>query len=124
MIRSILTRLVAGYVAIALVLVTAWVVTMAATNTVRQDYSRTVQTVDALADHVLLRAKLTDDEETGLRGYLLTGAREFLQPYEAARLALPRVRRASDQLAAHDPEVLPLVLALHRRGQAWEARSE
>lgn len=38
----------------------------------------------------LLRLQL--DEETGLRGYLATGSRVYLQPYEAAHRAFPATR--------------------------------
>lgn len=36
--------------------------------------------------------KLQLDEETGVRGYLATGSRVYLQPYDAARRSFPAVR--------------------------------
>src|SRR3569832_126235 len=52
------------------------------------------------SDQVIAQAnytqKLLVDMETGLRGYLVTGNSEFLEPYEQARLA---IAPAFDQLS-------------------------
>ena len=50
-----------------------------------------------------VRAQL--DEETGLRGYTITGDREFLEPYERGEAALP------NSLAALRATIAPLALA-------------
>ena len=51
--------------------------------------SRRVEHADALIARANAVEKLLIDRETGLRGYLLTGKAEFLQPYHAAENALP-----------------------------------
>ena len=49
--------------------------------------------------------QLLTDAETGQRGYLLTGRREFLSPLEAAKLEVPRMRLAiSSFLEASGPD--------------------
>jgi signal transduction histidine kinase len=44
------------------------------------------------------------DLETGQRGFLLTGSPEFLQPWSAARVALPAGAAALNALAAGNPQ--------------------
>jgi signal transduction histidine kinase len=48
--------------------------------------------------------KLVVDLETGLRGYVLTGQRRFLQPWLQAREELPARARELERLAQADPE--------------------
>ena len=43
------------------------------------------------------------DAETGQRGYLLTGQDRYLEPYENATAALPRLQRALWELTADEP---------------------
>jgi signal transduction histidine kinase len=57
-------------------------------------YSRAVHTLDQLETYAVARTHLRDvrldllDAETGQRGYLLTGSRSYLQPYEKALSAI------------------------------------
>src|SRR5262245_31662209 len=43
------------------------------------------------------------DAETGQRGYMLTGDRAYLEPYEQARAALPDALRRLRKMTAHNP---------------------
>ncbi len=120
--RSIRTRLLIGYLAVAALLVLAWGLTAVGMNTLRASYTRTVTIDDELSTLVLQRIKLSDDEETGLRGYLLTGQKEFLQPYDNAQGQLPLLRGRSEKLAAGVPDagVTPYLVTMRQRSQAWE----
>src|SRR4029079_8417694 len=54
-------------------------------------YQDATSSLDRLGERAPARGKLTDlvktllDAETGERGYLLTGRKEYLQPYEQAQ---------------------------------------
>ena len=117
---SIQARLVSGYIAVVILLAVAWATTAISAAMLRANYTHTVNTVDALSTMVLQGSKLRDDEETGLRGYLLTGKREFLQPYVAAQRAVPSLRRRVLTLAAGDPRLTALLHARAQTIQAWE----
>src|SRR5919204_469323 len=119
--HRIRVRLLVGYVVMIGLPGLAWAVTASMTSTLRATYTHTVNVVDALSTDVVLRTKLMDDEETGLRGYLLTGQPVFLQLYAAARVALPALRRRTEALAQADPQLRREAAVLLRRAQAWEA---
>jgi signal transduction histidine kinase len=59
-----------------------------------QSYSRAVNTLDQLETYAVARTSLRDvqleilEAETGQRGYLLTGRRSYLEPYEKALSAI------------------------------------
>ena len=78
----------------------------------------------ARSDHVLALAernrKLLIDEETGLRGYHLTGDRSFLEPLERARGELPTVREELEALLREDPAQSATYATLQRLADEWE----
>ncbi len=118
--HSIRARLVAGYLGALTLLVVAWAVASTSTAALRADYAHTVHGVDALSTLVLQGSKLRDDEETGLRGYLLTSNRSFLAPYLAAQRRAPALRRQTDALLGAAPDVRPLILARRGLADRWE----
>src|SRR5207253_5922634 len=113
-------RLVAGYLSVLLLLGVAWAVAALGANALRVRFSHTVQIDDALAANVVLRTKLADDEETGVRGYLLTHRPVFLEPYTRAHRALPALRAHGDALGAGEPAVRPVLATMWRRAVTWE----
>jgi len=118
--RSIVVRLSASTLAVVALLGLTWFCAAVSADRLRASYAHTVNTIDALSGAVLQGVKLRDDEETGLRGYLLTGRQRFLQPYNAARRALPALRHRQDLLMVAEPVALPLVRAERRAGDAWD----
>jgi signal transduction histidine kinase len=48
--------------------------------------------------------RLVVDLETGLRGFVITGQERFLEPWQAAKVAVPDQARALERLVADDPE--------------------
>lgn len=118
---SVRTHLLMGYVGVVALLALACTTSWLVAHRVRTDYQHTVQIDDELSAQVVLRTKLLDDEETGLRGYLLTGSRVFLQPYLEARRSLPGVRRTTLGLAADEPAVRPLLAAMTMHASRWES---
>ncbi|MGC2401352.1 MAG: CHASE3 domain-containing protein, partial [Acidobacteriaceae bacterium] len=78
--RRLLVRLLAlPVIALALLaLITAYGFRQA------QQSARRVDRADQVIAHANNLVKLMVDEETGLRGYLLTGDRLFLEPYDKA----------------------------------------
>jgi CHASE3 domain sensor protein len=61
---------------------------------------RPSQEVLVVANHL---ERLVVDLETGLRGYLITGQSEFLQPAETARAASPQRAATLQQFVADSP---------------------
>jgi two-component sensor histidine kinase len=83
---------------IAAVLLAAWVNFRAAESARLVAHSISVR---ANAERVLGQVR---DAETGQRGYLLTGDRRFLEPYEAALAAVPIETDSLRRLVADNPE--------------------
>jgi signal transduction histidine kinase len=122
--RSISGRLLAGYAAVIMLLALTWAVGAYSTAQLHARISHTVQVDDALLSNVTARIKLLDDEETGLRGYLLTGQRQFLEPYTQGRRQLPGLRAESTRLSALLPVGQPLVAGMLLRAVEWERWSQ
>ena len=118
--RSITVRLSTGTITVAALLGVAWCVALAGVGMLRASYVHTVGAVDTLTSVVQEDIKLHDDEETGVRGYLLTRQSEFLQPYTAARLAVPSLRRTMALLLDDQPDARVLAAGQLRAGAAWE----
>ena len=87
--RSVRAHLLAGYVTALLLLGVTAIGAVTATGTVSREFVQAVQTDTPLMQDVRLSIKLMDDEETGLRGYLLTHDTSFLTPYTTARRVRP-----------------------------------
>ncbi|HEY2435692.1 MAG TPA: response regulator, partial [Solirubrobacteraceae bacterium] len=97
----------------------------------RHEYTTTLQTVTALERSVV-------DLETGVRGFLLTGRRFFLQPYLQARAALPfelfqlRAEVEADRPQRARAERLASTIATYERryagpiaaGRAWPSHAQ
>ncbi len=120
MLRSIRVNLLAGYLGALVLLLLAWSVAGMSTAALRADYAYTVRTTDALTNVVLQTTKLRDDEETGLRGYLLTGKRQFLAPYLQAQQQLPLALRQTDLLATAEPDMRGLLQSRLQIADRWE----
>ena len=61
------------------------------------------------------------DSETGLRGYLLSGDPEFLQPYVAAPAQLQRVGRQLESTEESEPQHLRKLRAVQALYQRWRS---
>jgi len=118
--RSIVVRLSAHTLAVVALLGLTWLGATVSADRLRAHYAHTVDTLDTLSAAVLHGAMLRDDEETGLRGYLLTERPRFLQPYDAARRAFPVLHHRQDLLATAEPAALPLLRVQRRAGEAWD----
>jgi PAS domain S-box-containing protein len=119
MTSSIKIRLFANTLGILILLGLMWGAGTLGTNALHAGYTRSVQHIDALNAVLLEGSKLRDDQESSVRGYLLTGQPDFLAPYNAALQAAPALQRKIDALIAEDPRMRPLVLGRRRAGQAW-----
>ena len=94
----------------------------------RRDVERRVERVLEPADRRLTRLELALlDQETGQRGFLLTGSERFLEPYEDGRAAaeaalddLRRLVRADDDIAAGVERIRSRVLAWQQLGAEFE----
>jgi signal transduction histidine kinase len=115
-VRLVLTALaVPPVVAIAVALATE-----PATDAARRDVAERLAPAQLEVEQ--LRAAMID-QETGLRGYLLTGEDSFLAPYDSGRA---RSRRVVDALRAGlgSPRLLEVLDDVDEAKMAWEAQAE
>jgi signal transduction histidine kinase len=118
--HSVRAQLIAGYVAALLLLGLTAIGAATGASTVSHEFVKAVRTDDVLTDIILLRTKLVDDEETALRGYLLTHDTSFLVPYTTARRLLPALRARSTRLGTAVPGLPHLLVSMRQRVLAWE----
>ncbi len=78
----------------------------------------TTTVTPAIAANRTVRQSLTD-VETGIRGFQLTGNRQFLQPYEQAKQPLADAFAALDLAATDDPPLADLVRRQHETATIW-----
>ncbi len=112
-------RLAATIAGMLALLAGMWIAATLSTNALSASYSHSVQHIDAISVAVSEGSKLRDDEETALRGYLLTGQKVFLAPYTAALAAAPALQKQIDALIADDSALRPLILNRRRIGGIW-----
>jgi len=62
------------------------------------------------------------DQETGVRGWLLAGDPEFLQPYTAGVEELRQGNAEVDDKVGHNSTLAPLVASTRQASQAWTAQ--
>jgi PAS domain S-box-containing protein len=114
--RRLLVRLLAlPIIALALLaLITAYGFRQA------QQSARRVDRADQVIAHANNLVKLMVDEETGLRGYLLTGDRLFLEPYHKANRDLDPEFATLFSLIRRDPEQTARLQRMQTASRAWQ----
>jgi PAS domain S-box-containing protein len=114
--RRLLVRLLAlPIIALALLaLITAYGFRQA------QQSARRVDRADQVIAHANNLVKLMVDEETGLRGYLLTGDRLFLEPYLKANRDLDPEFATLFSLIRRDPEQTARLQRMQTASRAWQ----
>ena len=114
--RRLLVRLLAlPIIALALLaLITAYGFRQA------QQSARRVDRADQVIAHANNLVKLMVDEETGLRGYLLTGDRLFLEPYHKANRDLDPEFVTLFSLIRRDPEQTARLQRMQTASRAWQ----
>src|SRR5919108_6509658 len=102
--RSITTRMVVASGAFALVIGALFVLLVFAIREQRDSAKRAIKAQEAISAGNKLE-KLAIDLETGVRGYVASGANSvFLQPYTQARQAYPAQARELEALVSDNPE--------------------
>lgn len=87
----------------------------------KQDVLRKVLRPTQNAEAALLTAYV--NQETGQRGFLLTGDDRLLQPYTAGRASAVRLQAQLMTLTAHDAASRSLLRDVASAGQAWQQQS-
>jgi two-component system sensor histidine kinase/response regulator len=101
--RASLRTAVFGSLAVVLVIVAAVFAVLAHANDIAlHDAARTSHS-DEVLESSNADERMVIDLETGLRGYLLTGQRRFLQPYFQARVGLAEQLPQLEVLVRHEP---------------------
>ncbi|MBV9609263.1 MAG: CHASE3 domain-containing protein [Acidobacteria bacterium] len=79
-------------------------------------------------DRVILESgrvlRLMIDQETGMRGYLLTGDARFLEPYDKAAPTLEDALRTLTRLVADNPAQIGRIQRLHSAYANWQRYSQ
>ena len=63
--------------------------------------------------------RLMVDMETGLRGYLVTGIEEYLEPYNSGKTEFETVMAQEQQLTSDNPAAVAKLQETHRMEQEW-----
>ena len=87
---------------LALIIAAAFAVLLSSVADLRATQQRAKKSEQALVVANQLE-RLVIDLETGQRGYIITGEERFLQPWTAARAAIPNQASTLEQLVADDP---------------------
>jgi two-component system sensor histidine kinase/response regulator len=114
------TRLTVGFAVITLLVAVTGILGLVALNRVHDRIHHEITVTTTLLTDASQRVKLVDDEETGLRGYLLTNNPVFLQPYGKARAPLAAIRVRDQRLVRAQPDAQRDLSILTRRGLVWE----
>ncbi len=85
-----------------------------------QRSARQVDHADRVIASINNLVKLMVDEETGLRGFLLTRDTRFLQPYREASQQLKPAFSALFTLVRRDPEQTARLQRLQTASEAWQ----
>ena len=99
---SLSTRLVVGSALLALLVAAAFGILVFAVTTL-DDATKRERHAKALTSQTLQLEKLVLDLDTGLRGYVLTGKLDLLEPWTSARKALPAKLKDFQRLASASP---------------------
>jgi len=119
LVDSVAGRLLLPGVAVGVVLLAAFLAQRDATSTLSWNVR-----AQALAEQEVARDYQTEtlllDLETGVRGFLLTHDRVFLQPWQSARTAFPESSAVLVELEAHDSAVqLGLAKSIQNGGDTY-----
>src|SRR4030095_4198510 len=96
---SLSTRLVVGSALLALLVAAAFGILVFAVTTL-DDATRRERHAKAVTAQTLQLEKLVLDLDTGLRGYVLTGKRDLLEPWTSAKRGPPAQQRDFLRLAS------------------------
>ena len=86
-----------------------------------QDY---VESIDRTISRLNRLEKLHIDLETGLRGYLISGSAQFLDPYTRANAELPTLYATLVEAFENEPDASSLLARVRERRGRWQAYAE
>jgi signal transduction histidine kinase/CHASE3 domain sensor protein len=119
--RGVRGRLLGSYVVLVFGLLFGLAAAFSSMQVLRTHFMHTVNTLDAVASTVSQIENLRHEEETSLRGYLLTGDAMFTRRYEAAARTLPLLQGRAGELLAGDARGRALLAAMRMDAETWEA---
>jgi signal transduction histidine kinase len=111
----------AGMLALGVVLVAAIVVAAVALNNLANDRNQLVNTLDPAAFHGSQLYAAMLDQETGLRGYLLSGQSSFLTPYTTGHAQQHKQVAALQPLLTSLPTARADLTAALRLVESWRS---
>jgi len=111
-------RIVIASVLLAVVVGAAFAVLLSAVADLRRLEERARRSEEVLVVANRLE-RLVVDLETGQRGFLLTGADQFLEPWQTARAALPAQAETLQRLVAGNPAQLVLAQQIRHDGISY-----
>ncbi|MGZ4134729.1 MAG: CHASE3 domain-containing protein, partial [Tumebacillaceae bacterium] len=81
--------------------------------------SQTLSNLKAMQTNTLLLQKALVDQETGQRGYGLTGDREFLEPFSQGTQQFTEIAKRLQDQASQYPDLQQRIRDLIDKGQTW-----
>jgi signal transduction histidine kinase len=94
--------MVAASAVLAVLVVGVFLALVLAVSALREATTQEARSKDVTASALALE-KLVLDIETGLRGYVITADKRYLEPYWEARRQLPSSLESFEELASHEP---------------------
>lgn len=121
--RPIALRLALSFAVVILLLMLSESVAAIALNRVHSSFEDAVLRTDTTADHEAAMVRSMFDQQTGLRGYLLTDNIAFLAPYERGKTVFTRAYRAA-RAAPADATDGAYLTAMYVDARAWQQWAE
>jgi CHASE3 domain sensor protein len=109
---------------VAVLLVLTFVVGLTGSGYVLTHTHREVVRLTEAAKAARVAHEAMLDQQTGLRGYVATGNRDLLRPYEKGRAALGAANRALTALGARESELVGLVVEARVAQERWTGFAE
>ena len=117
--RSISFKLLAGYAFAALAMIVLAIMLLTNMNTLNNKFDILVHHDTPVLTNAQKLAGLMADMETGLRGYLVTGEEEFLEPYNDGRVHFDEVMAEELELVSDFPEAVASLNELSHDKDQW-----
>lgn len=115
---TIARKLFAGFVVILLIIAVLTLTTWRSLNAINDSIAMNDHSYSVTRDAATLLTSLIDIE-TGMRGFALTGNRDFLVPLTEGRLIYQDMHARLMQLTADDPEQQSRLVAINELYQSW-----
>ena len=112
-------KIIGGYGIAGLAIVVLAVVSLINLNGLSEKFAFLVHHDTPVLTNAQLLSGLMVDMETGLRGYMITGQEEYLEPYESGRTAFDTVMAEEQELTSDNPAAVAKLKEIATMKSEW-----